>query len=145
MKNGGVWRRLAGSLLGTRQIHLCGAVRNKKGERTMKKCLTPEERKEKQVAIKYLYRELYERLECLDYKPDSLCNAYLTIIESMQNQINKRDIIKETHDFIDSRKIGIETMMQAFSFFSGMTQDEKNQMMKAYKNGEFDGHKDQNS
>lgn len=29
----------------------------------MKKCLTPEERKEKQVAIKYLYRELYERLE----------------------------------------------------------------------------------
>ena len=111
----------------------------------MKKCLTPEERKEKQVAIKYLYRELYERLECLDYKPDSLCNAYLTIIESMQNQINKRDIIKETHDFIDSRKIGIETMMQAFSFFSGMTQDEKNQRMKAYKNGEFDGHKDQNS
>ena len=27
MKNGGVWRRLAGSLLGTRQIYLCGAVR----------------------------------------------------------------------------------------------------------------------
>lgn len=53
----------------------------------MKKCLTPEERKEKQVAIKYLYRELYERLECLDYKPDSLCNAYLAIIESMQSQI----------------------------------------------------------
>ena len=26
MKNGGVWRRLAGSLLGTRQIYLCGAV-----------------------------------------------------------------------------------------------------------------------
>lgn len=101
----------------------------------MKKCLTPEERKEKQVAIKYLYRELYERLECLDYKPDSLCNAYLAIIESMQSQISKRDVIKETHDFLDSRKIGIETMMQ----------DEKNQMMKAYKNGEFDGHKDQNS
>lgn len=111
----------------------------------MKKCLTPEERKEKQVAIKYLYRELYERLECLDYKPDSLCSAYLTIIESMQNQINKRDIIKETHDFIDSRKIGIETFMKAFSFFSGMTQDEKNQIMKTYKNGEFDRHKGQNS
>ena len=95
----------------------------------MKKCLTPEERKEKQVAIKYLYRELYERLECLDYKPDSLCNAYLAIIESMQNQINKRDIIKETHDFLDSRKIGTETFMQAFSFFSGMTQDEKNQVI----------------
>ena len=29
MKNGGVWRRLAGSLLGTRQIYLCGAVSNK--------------------------------------------------------------------------------------------------------------------
>ena len=28
MKNGGVWRRLAGSLLGTRQIYLCGAVSN---------------------------------------------------------------------------------------------------------------------
>ena len=111
----------------------------------MKKCLTPEERKEKQVAIKYLYRELYERLECLDYKSDRLCNAYLAIIESMQNQLGERNIIKETHDFLDSRKFGIETMMQEFSFFSGMTQDEKNQMMKAYKNGEFDGHKDQNS
>ena len=111
----------------------------------MKKCLTPEERKEKQVAIKYLYRELYERLECLDYKPDSLCNAYLTIIESMQNQIGERNIIQETHDFLDSGKIGIETLMQAFSFFSGMTQDEKSQMIKAYKNGEFDRHKGQNS
>lgn len=30
MKNGGVWRRLAGSLLGTRQIYLCGAVRDGK-------------------------------------------------------------------------------------------------------------------
>ena len=29
MKNGGVWRRLAGSLLGTCQIYLCGAVRKK--------------------------------------------------------------------------------------------------------------------
>ena len=56
----------------------------------------------------------------------------------MQNQICERNIIKETHDFLDSKKIGIETMMQAFSFFSGMTQDEKNQIMKAYKNGEFD-------
>lgn len=111
----------------------------------MKKCLTPEERKEKQVAIKYLFAELYERLECLDYKPDNLCNAYLTIIESMQNQLGERNIIKETHTFLDSRKIGAETFMQAFSFFSGMTQDEKNQMMKAYKNGEFDGHKGQNS
>ena len=111
----------------------------------MKKCLTTEERKEKQVAIKYLYRELYERLECLDYKPDRLCNAYLAIIESMQNQLGERNIIKETHDFLDSRKIGTETFMKAFSFFSGMTQDEKNQIMKAYKNGEFDRHKGQNS
>lgn len=111
----------------------------------MKKCLTPEERKEKQVAIKYLYRELYERLECLDYNPDSLCNAYLAIIESMQNQLGERDIVKETHDFLDSGKIVVETLMQAFSFFSGMTQDEKNQMIKAYKSGEFDRHKDQNS
>ena len=111
----------------------------------MKKCLTVEERKEKQVAIKYLFGELYERLEYLDYKPDNLCKAYLAIIESMQNQIGERNIIKETHDFLDSRKIGTETFMQAFSFFFGMTQDEKNQIMKAYKNGEFDRHKDQNS
>ena len=27
MKNGGVWRHLAGSFLRTRQIYLCGAVR----------------------------------------------------------------------------------------------------------------------
>ena len=83
----------------------------------MKKCLTPEERKEKQVAIKYLFAELYERLECLDYKPDNLCKAYLAIIESMQSQLGERNIIKETHDFLDSRKIGTETFMQAFSFF----------------------------
>ena len=50
-----------------------------------------------------------------------------------------------TCDFLDSGKIGIETLMQAFSFFSGMTQDEKSQMIKAYKNGEFDRHKGQNS
>lgn len=111
----------------------------------MEKCLTPEERQGKEVVIRYLRRELKERLDYLNGEPDNLCNAYLAIIESMQSQISKRDVIKETHDFLDSRKIGIETMMQAFSFFSGMTQDEKNQMMKAYKNGEFDGHKDQNS
>lgn len=69
----------------------------------------------------------------------------MTEVTSILGLNCKRDVIKETHDFLDSRKIGIETMMQAFSFFSGMTQDEKNQMMKAYKNGEFDGHKDQNS
>lgn len=111
----------------------------------MEKCLTPEERQGKEVVIRYLRRELKERLDYLNGEPDNLCKAYQAIIESMQSQISKRDVIKETHDFLDSRKIGIETMMQAFSFFSGMTQDEKNQMMKAYKNGEFDGHKDQNS
>ena len=111
----------------------------------MEKCLTPEERQGKEVVIKYLRRELKERLDYLNGEPDNLCNAYLAIIESMQNQLGERNIIKETHNFLDSRKIGAETFMQAFSFFSGMTQDEKNQMMKAYKNGEFDGHKDQNS
>lgn len=75
-------------------------------------------KKRKQVAIKYLFRELYERLEYLDYKPDNLCKAYLAIIESMQNQLGERDIVKETHDFLDSGKIGVETLMQAFSFFS---------------------------
>lgn len=81
----------------------------------------------------------------MDYKPDNLCKAYLAIIESMQNQLGERDVINETHDFVDLNKIGIEILMQAFSFFSGMTQDEKNQIMKAYKNGEFDEHKGQNS
>lgn len=81
----------------------------------------------------------------MDYKPDNLCKAYLAIIESMQNQLGERDIINETHDFVDLNKIVIEILMQAFSFFSGMTQDEKNLIMKAYKNGEFDEHKGQNS
>ena len=45
-----------------------------------------------------------------------------------------------TCDFLDSGKIGIETLMQAFSFYSGKTQDEKSQMIKAYKNGDFDSH-----
>lgn len=74
----------------------------------------------------------------MDYKPDNLCKAYLAIIESLQNQLGERDIINETHDFVDLNKIVIEILMQAFSFFSGMTQDEKNLIMKAYKNGEFD-------
>ena len=91
--------------------------RNKKRERTTKECLTLEERKEKQVAIKHLYGELYERLEDLGYKPDNLCKAYLAIIESMQNQLGERDIINEAHDFVDLNKIGIEILMQAFSFF----------------------------
>ena len=111
----------------------------------MKKCLTQAERQEKKTAIRYLRGELKERLDYLNGEPDNLCKAYQAIIESVQNQLGERDIIKETHDFLDSRKIGIETLMQSFSFFSGMTQDEKNQIMKAYKNGEFDGHKDQNS
>lgn len=81
----------------------------------------------------------------MDYKPDNLCKVYLAIIESMQNQLGERDIINETHDFVDLNKIVIEILMQAFSFFSGMTQDEKSQMIKAYKNGEFDRHKGQNS
>lgn len=46
--------------------------------------------------------------------------AYLAIMESMQNQLGERDIINETHDFVDLNKIGIEILMQAFSFFSGM-------------------------
>lgn len=81
----------------------------------------------------------------MGYKPDNICKIYLAIIESMQNQLCERDIINETHDFVDINKIGIEILMQAFFFFSGMTQDEKNLIMKAYKNGEFDKHKGQNS
>lgn len=72
----------------------------------MKKCLTPEKRKEKQVAIKCLFAELYERLECLDYKPDSLCNAYLAIIESMQNQLGERTSLRKHMIFLTLGKSG---------------------------------------
>lgn len=111
----------------------------------MEKCLTQSERQEKKTAIRYLRGELKECLDCLNGETDNLCKAYQAIIESMQHQLETRDIVKETHNFLDSGKIGIETLMQAFSFFSGMTQDEKSQMIKAYKNGEFDRHKGQNS
>ena len=77
----------------------------------------------------------------------------LTIMDGIDNSPAKLDSLHicgesrkhVTCDFLDSGKIGIETLMQAFSFFSGMTQDEKSQMIKAYKNGEFDRHKGQNS
>lgn len=91
----------------------------------MEKCLTPEERQGKEVVIKYLRGELKDRLDYLNGEPDNLCKAYQAIIESMQHQLEAQDIVKETHNFLDSGKIGIETLMQAFSFFSGMTQDEK--------------------
>lgn len=110
----------------------------------MEKRLTQTERQAKKTAIIYLRGELKERLDYLNGEPDNLCKAYQAIIESMQNQLGERDIVKETHDFLDSGKIGVETLMQAFSFFSGMTQNEKNQIVKAYKSGEFDRHKGQN-
>ena len=69
----------------------------------MEKCLTPEERKGKEVVIKYLRRELKERLDYLNGEPDNLCKAYQTIIESIQNQLETRDIVKETNDFLHGK------------------------------------------
>lgn len=106
----------------------------------MERCLTPEEKKEKKAAIKYLREELKERLEYLNGETDNLCEAYQAIIDSMQHQLEIRDIIKETHDFLGNEKIGFETLIRAFNFFSDMTQEEKDAVIDAYKNNEFNNH-----
>ena len=112
----------------------------------MKKCLTTsEERKEKQATIDYLFDEMLKRLTRLDCKPDNLCYAYMEVIKSIQEQICENDVIEKTHDFLDTWKIGADAMIWPFSFFSGMTQDGRNQVIKAYRSGEFDRHKGQNS
>ena len=72
----------------------------------MEKCLTQSERQEKKTAIKYLRGELKERLDYLNGEPDNLCKAYQAIIDSMQHQLETRDIIKETHDFLSKSDLG---------------------------------------
>lgn len=81
----------------------------------MEKCLTPEERQGKEVVIKYLRGELKDRLDYLNGEPDNLCKAYQTIIESMQHQLEARDIVKETHNFLDDEKNGFEKFAVASS------------------------------
>lgn len=106
----------------------------------MEKCLTQSERQEKKTAIKYLRGELKERLDYLNGEPDNLCKAYQAIIDSMQHQLETRDIIKETHDFLSNEKIGFGTLIRAFNFFSDMTQEERTAVIEAYKNNAFNGH-----
>lgn len=106
----------------------------------MEKYLTPEERKEKRTAIKYLREELKERLEYLNGESDNLCKAYQAIIDSMQHQLETRDIVKETHDFLYNEKIGFETLIRAFNFFSDLTPEERGAAIEAYKNDEFNKH-----
>lgn len=106
----------------------------------MEKCLTPEERQGKEVVIKYLRGELKERLDYLNDEPDNLCKAYQTIIESIQNQLETRDIVKETNDFLHNEKIGFETLIRAFNFFSDLTPEERDIVIEAYKNDEFNNH-----
>lgn len=106
----------------------------------MERCLTPEEKKEKKAAIKYLREELKERLGYLNGEPDNLCKAYQAIIDSMQHQLEVRDIVKETHDFLDNEKIGFETLIRAFNFFSDLTPEERDTVIAAYKNNAFNGH-----
>lgn len=106
----------------------------------MEKCLTPEERQGKEVVIKYLRGELKDRLDYLNGEPDNLCKAYQAIIESMQHQLEARDIAKETHDFLDNEKIGFETLIRAFNFFSDLTPEERDMVIDAYKNNAFNGH-----
>lgn len=109
----------------------------------MEKCLIPEERQGRQgkeTAIRYLRGELKERLDSLNGEPDNLCKAYQTIIEFMQHQLEARDIVKETHDFLDNEKIGFETLIRAFNFFSDLTPEERGTVIEAYKNDEFNNH-----
>lgn len=106
----------------------------------MEKCLTQSERQEKKTAIKYLRGELKERLDYLNGEPDNLCKAYQAIIDSMQHQLETRDIIKETHDFLSNEQIGFGTLIRAFNFFSDLTQEERNAVIEAYKNNAFNGH-----
>lgn len=106
----------------------------------MERCLTPEEKKEKKAAIKYLREELKERLGYLNGEPDNLCKAYQAIIDSMQHQFEVRDIVKETHNFLDNEKIGFETLIRAFNFFSDLTPEERDTVIEAYKNNAFNGH-----
>lgn len=106
----------------------------------MERCLTLEEKKEKKAAIKYLREELKERLDYLNGEPDNLCKAYQAIIDSMQHQLETRDIIKGTHDFLSNEKIGFGTLIRAFNFFSDLTQEERDTVIDAYKNDEFNNH-----
>lgn len=106
----------------------------------MEKCLTPEERQGKEVVIKYLRGELKDRLDYLNGESDNLCKAYQAIIESMQHQLEARDIVKETHDFLNNEKIGFETLIRAFNFFSDLTPEERDTVIEAYKNNEFNNH-----
>ena len=106
----------------------------------MEKCLTPEERQGKEVVIKYLRGELKDRLDYLNGEPDNLCKAYQSIIDSMQYQLETRDIVKETNDFLHNEKIGFATLIRAFNFFSDLTPEERDTVIDAYKNTAFNGH-----
>ena len=110
-----------------------------KGEMDMEKCLTQAERWEKKRAIRYLRGELKERLDYLDGKPDNLCKAYQAIIESMKNQIGAKDVIEETHDVLRAEQISFKALLRIFNFFSELTPNERDVVIEASKNGEFDG------
>ena len=105
----------------------------------MEKCLTQAERWEKKRAIRYLQGELKERLDYLDGEPDNLCKAYQAIIESMKNQIGAKDVIEETHDVLRAEQISFKALLRIFNFFSELTPNERDVVIEASKNGEFDG------
>lgn len=110
----------------------------------MEKCLTQTERQEKKTAIRYLRGELKERLDYLNGEPDNLCKAYQAIIESMQCQIGAKDVVKETHSVLRAEQISFKAMLRIFNFFSELTPDERNIVIEASENGEFDGEFDGN-
>ena len=110
----------------------------------MEKCLTQAERQEKKAAIRYLRGELKDRLDYLNGEPDNLCKAYQAIIESMQRQIGAKDVVEETHSVLRAEQISFKAMLRIFNFFAELTPDEREVVIEASKNGEFDGEFDGN-
>ena len=108
------------------------------------KCLTQTERQEKKAAIRYLRGELKERLDYLNGEPDNLCKAYQAIIESVQRQIGAKDVVEETHSVLRAEQISFKAMLRIFNFFAELTPDERDVVIEASKNGEFDGEFDGN-
>ena len=98
----------------------------------------------KASAIRYLRGELKERLDYLNGEPDNLCKAYQAIIESVQRQIGAKDVVEETHSVLRAEQISFKAMLRIFNFFAELTPDERDVVIEASKNGEFDGEFDGN-
>lgn len=52
----------------------------------------------------------------------------------------ERDVIQEVDDFLGQEKIGFETLVRSFIFFSDFNNEERRIILDKYRNGEFAGH-----